>query len=190
MAGKMSSSILAVVYSDGLLADRIIADVAYRLRDDGVVVAGLVQLNTFVRDRAKCDMAVEELYSRTVFNLSEDRGPAAKGCRLDHTRLAEAAGLFDEALGKDIDLVVLNKFGKVEAEGGGLRDALGRAFALGVPLIVGVPYRNLDQWRNFAGGMADECEVSQADILRWLAAKHFDTADDGRDRAESANLRP
>lgn len=171
MAIEMSSSILAVLYSDGLMADRIIADIAYRLRGDGVAVAGLVQLNTFVRDRAKCDMAVEELYSRTIFQLSEDRGPAAKGCRLDHTRLTEAAGLLNEALGKNIDLVVLNKFGKVEAEGGGLRDALGRAVALGLPLMVGVPYRNLDQWRNFAGGMADECEASQPAVLRWLEAK-------------------
>lgn len=173
MAGDMTSNILAVVYSDGLAADRLIADIAYRLRDEGVAIAGLVQLNTFVRDRAKCDMAVEELYSRTVFNLSEDRGPAAKGCRLDHTRLTEAAGLLNEALGKNIDLVVLNKFGKIEAEGGGLRDALGRAVALDVPLIVGVPYRNLDQWRNFAGGMADECKVSASHILRWLEAKAF-----------------
>jgi hypothetical protein len=190
MAGEMSYSILAVVYSDGLLADRVIADVAYRLRDDGVVVAGLVQLNTFVRDRAKCDMAVEELYSRTIFNLSEDRGPAAKGCRLDHTRLTEAAGLLNQALGKDLDLVVLNKFGKVEAEGGGLRDALGHAVARGLPLIVGVPYRNLDQWRNFAGGMADECEVSQPAILRWLAARGFDAGAEGHDRAERDNLQP
>ncbi len=173
MAGKMTSSILAVVYSDGLAADQLLADIAYRLRDDGVVVAGLVQLNTFVRDRAKCDMAIEELYSRAVYQLSEDRGPAAKGCRLDHARLAEAAGLFGAALKKHPDLVVLNKFGKVEAEGGGLRDALGHAVALDVPLIVGVPYRNLDQWRIFAGGLADECDVSAPDILRWLTAKGF-----------------
>lgn len=176
MAGNMPSNILAVVYSDGLAADRLLADIAYRLRDDGVVVAGLVQLNTFVRDRAKCDMAVEELFSRTVYQLSEDRGPAAKGCRLDHMRLTEAAGLFSAALKQRPELVVLNKFGKVEAEGGGLRDALGHAVALDVPLIVGVPYRNLDQWRHFAGGLADECEVSAPDILRWLAGHGFAVA--------------
>ncbi len=190
MAGDMSSNILAVVYSDGLAADRLLADIAYRLRDDGVVIAGLVQLNTFVRDRAKCDMAVEELYSRTVYQLSEDRGPAAKGCRLDHTRLNEAAGLFSAALKHRPELAILNKFGKVEAEGGGLRDALGHAVALELPLIVGVPYRNLDQWRNFAGGLADECEVSAPHILRWLKAKGF--AVTSADFAASAgdDLRP
>ena len=190
MAGEMSSNILAVVYSDGLAADRLLADIAYRLRDDGVVVAGLVQLNTFVRDRAKCDMAVEELYSRTIYQLSEDRGPAAKGCRLDHTRLNEAAGLFSAALKHRPELVVLNKFGKVEAEGGGLRDALGHAVALELPLIVGVPYRNLDQWRIFAGGLADECEVFAPDILRWLEAKGFAVAADDYTPTTSNDLRP
>lgn len=190
MAAEMSSNILAVVYSDGFAADRMLADIAYRLRDDGVVVAGLVQLNTFVRDRAKCDMAVEELYSRTVYQLSEDRGPAAKGCRLDHTRLTEAAGLFSAALKQRPELVVLNKFGKVEAEGGGLRDALGHAVALEVPLIVGVPYRNLDQWRHFAGGLADECEVSAPDILHWLEAKGFALTADDYAPTTSNDLRP
>ena len=31
-----SHNILAVTYSDGFAADRLIADTAYRLRDDGV----------------------------------------------------------------------------------------------------------------------------------------------------------
>jgi len=190
MASDLSSSILAVVYSDGLAADRMIADVAYRLRDDGIAVAGLVQTNTAVSGRAKCDMAVEELHSRTVIPLSEYRGPSASGCRLDYTRLADAAGLLDEALKETPDLVVLNKFGKIEAEGGGLRDVLGRIVLLEIPLIVGVPYRNLDQWRKFADGLADECQLSTPDILRWVAARGFAvTRTDGSPSAGD-NLRP
>ena len=182
-------SILAVTYSDGFAADRLIADTAYRLRDDGVTVAGLVQINTDVPGRTKCDMAVEELYSRTRFQLSEDRGPAARGCRLDHSRLVDAAGLLVDALDQDLGLIVLNKFGKVEAEGGGLRDVLGRAVLLDIPLIVGVPYRNLDQWRHFAGGLADECEVSQADVWRWLAAKGQVGHGSSRERSDRDSLR-
>jgi nucleoside-triphosphatase THEP1 len=170
-----TSNMLAVTYSDGFAADRLIAGIAYRLRDDGVKVAGLVQINTDVPGRTKCDMAVEELYTRRKFQLSEYRGPAARGCRLDHSRLSDAAGVLIDVLDQDLDLIVLNKFGKVEAEGGGLRDLIGRAVLLGVPLIVGVPYRNLDQWRHFAGGMADECEVSHAAVLRWLASKGLAT---------------
>ncbi len=66
--------ILAIVYSDGLAADRFISDLGYRIRDAGIGVAGIVQHNKFIRDRTKCDMAVEELASGTVLQLSEDRG--------------------------------------------------------------------------------------------------------------------
>lgn len=184
-----SSNLLAVTYSDGFAADRLIAANAYRLRDDGVKIAGLVQINTDVPGRTKCDMAVEELYTRTRFQLSEYRGPAARGCRLDHTRLTDAAGLLMDVFDRDLDLIVLNKFGKVEAEGGGLRDLIGRAMLLGIPLIVGVPYRNLDQWRHFAGGLSDECEVSQADVARWLMAKRLMPHSDNRERQEHDSLR-
>ena len=187
---SMPSNLLAVTYSDGFAADRVIAETAYRLRDDGVKVAGLVQINTEVPGRTKCDMAVEELYTRTTFKVSEDRGPAARGCRLDHSRLADAAGLLIDMLDQDIDLIVINKFGKVEAEGGGLRDLIGRAVLLGIPLIVGVPYRNLDQWRIFAAGMADECEVSATKIERWLTARGFASRTGAHERPINDELSP
>jgi hypothetical protein len=169
----MPSNILAVVYTDGLAADKFLAGWGYALRAAGLSVAGLVQLNTFERDPGKCDMAVEELFSGTVLQLSEDRGKESSGCRLDRGILTEAAGLLLSALEDKPDILVLNKFGKVEAEGEGLRDALARAVELGVPIIVGVPFRNLDQWRIFAGDLAEECPVDQACIGRWLEAREL-----------------
>lgn len=162
-------SILAVVYADGFAADRLLAAFGYRLRDNGLAVAGLVQRNLFVRDRIKCDMEVEELASGAVLQLSEDRGPGARGCRLDRGALSEAAALLMRALDRKLDVLVLNKFGKVEAEGRGLRDAIAAAAALGVPMLVGVPFRNLDQWRAFAGDLAEECSSDRAPIERWLS---------------------
>ena len=74
-----------------------------------MTVAGLVQLNTFVRDPGKCDMAVEELFSGTVLQLSEDRGRQARGCRLDRAILAEAAGLLIDALDIRPDILILGQ---------------------------------------------------------------------------------
>jgi len=182
-------NILAIVYSDGFAADRLLADIAYRLRDDGVAVAGLVQINTEVPGRTKCDMAVEELHSRKLIKMSEDRGPAARGCRLDHTRLIEAGVLLNAALAEELALIVINKFGKVEAEGGGLRDVMAHAVALDIPMMVGVPYRNLDQWRLFTGGMADECPIDAANVVRWLAARGIAGAAEARARWTGGELR-
>ena len=90
--------ILAIVYSDGLAADRFISDLGYKIRDAGIAVAGIVQHNKFIRDRTKCDMEVEELASGIILQLSEDRGKEARGCRLDRGALSEAAALLSASL--------------------------------------------------------------------------------------------
>lgn len=181
-----ASRILAVVYSDGLAADKFLAGLGYSLRAAGLAIAGLVQLNSFVRDPKKCDMDVEELHSGAVLRLSEDRGKEALGCRLDRSKLAEAAGLLTQALDNPLNVLILNKFGKTEGEGGGLRDVLARAVLQEVPVIVGVPYRNLDQWRHFAAGLAEECPVDAEAVQRWLAF-HLNFSESFRRSPESTN---
>jgi hypothetical protein len=168
----MKRLILAVVYSDGLAADRFLAGLGYKLRDSGVNVAGLVQRNTFVRDRTKCDMEIEELSSGEVFQISEDRGRFANGCRLDRDVLARAAAMVGRVVDEHPEILILNKFGKVEAEGGGLRDVIVAAVQSETPTIVGIPVRNIDQWRAFAGGSAEEVDLSWANVVAWL--KRFD----------------
>jgi len=178
--------ILAIVYSDGLAADRFISDLGYKSRDAGISVAGLVQNNKFIRDRAKCDMEVEELASGVVLKISEDRGKEARGCRLDRGILSEAAALLSASLENGPELVVLNKFGKLEAEGRGLRDTLADAVQLGVPIIVGVPYRNLEQWRVFSGGLAEECPLGSSRLHEWMLLHGFNLNHRPADTAASA----
>jgi nucleoside-triphosphatase THEP1 len=165
--------ILAIVYSDGLAADRFISDLGYRIRDAGIAVAGIVQHNKFIRDRTKCDMAVEELASGTVLQLSEDRGKEARECRMDRGALSEAAALISTSLKNEPELMILNKFGKLEAEGRGLRDTLSDAVQLRVPIVVGVPYRNIEQWRVFSEGLAEECPLGSPRLHEWLLLHGF-----------------
>lgn len=170
---KNPHPILAILYSDGLAADRSISELGYKMRDAGIGVAGIVQHNQFVRDRTKCDMEVEELSSGTVLKLSEDRGREARGCRLDRNALSEAASLLSASIENEPELVILNKFGKTEAEGQGLRGALAQAVQLGVPVVVGVPYRNVEQWRIFADGFAEECGIDSPRVYEWLLLHGF-----------------
>ena len=102
-------------------------------------------------------------------NLFEDRGPGAKGCRLDVAALAEVNGQIARSLNADPALLILNKFGKVEAEGGGLLDLVATAVDRGIPVVIGVPIRNLDAWRNFAGDMSAELTADPTEIQDWLA---------------------
>jgi hypothetical protein len=88
--------------------------------------------------------------------------------------LSEAASLLSASIENGPDLVILNKFGKTEAEGHGLRDTLAQAVQLGVPAVVGVPYRNIEQWRFFAEDLAEECGIDSPRLYEWLSLHGFE----------------
>lgn len=184
-----ASPILALLYSDSIAADRLISDLGYSLRDAGLAVAGLVQHNLARTDREKCDMQAEELSSGRVLQLSQDRGREARGCRLDLGALADASGLLSEALSDRPQIVILNKFGKHEAEGHGLRDVLADVVERGIPLIVGVPFRNLDQWRMFAGPLAEECEIGSGRLTDWLIRHKLGVSHDTLNHFDGSSAR-
>lgn len=82
--------------------------------------------------------------------------------------MAEATARVEGSLEQAPQLLVLNKFGKVECEGGGLRDLIASAIDRGVPVIVGVPQRNLEAWRDFAGEFAIELAADEAEVQQWV----------------------
>ena len=104
-------------------------------------------------------MVLPDLASGQTVKISEDRGTLARGCRLDLDALARTCALVLSSL-PHCDLVLLNKFGKMEAEGGGFRCIMSDALGLETPVIIGVPGRNLAAWRAFAGDFAIEREIS------------------------------
>lgn len=178
--------IAAVVYGDGVYPDRAMASAIAPLEDLGVPLAGALQVPAeHVEGRHPCDMLLKDLASGEVSAIAEERGRHAAGCRLDVGMLTE--------IGEDVvcslhdgepKLLVVNKFGKIEAAGGGLRGAIAEAVEFGVPVLVGVPARNLDSWRAFAGALALELPVEPRAIAEWLASHGLGPAE--RDRADTA----
>lgn len=158
-----------VVYRPGSGAgvDRQFADVAGALRRSGWRVAGAVQHNIENPSSCRCDMTLEDLSSGALIEISEDRGPEARACRLDACALEEIAGLVAGALDRGTDLVIVNKFGKREVEGGGFRQVIERAAALGVPLLVAVSRDNLEAWERFAAGADTRLPADQRAISAW-----------------------
>jgi hypothetical protein len=82
--------------------------------------------------------------------------------------LAEATARVEGSLENAPQLLVLNKFGKVECDGGGLRDLIASAIDRGIPVVIGVPQRNLAIWREFAGEFAVELSNDVREVERWL----------------------
>lgn len=163
-------AIAAIVYSDGLYPDRVIARAIEPLCAAGLPLAGTLQVEAVAAGRHPCDMILEELASGEVHAIAEHRGREARGCRLDVGLLTEIGEAVLQSLRDDQPrLLVVNKFGKIEADGGGLRQAVAEAVDLAIPVLVGVPARNLDRWRAFVGPLAVELPATVGAIADWLA---------------------
>ena len=136
---------------EGAVADQLLARVARRLQRAGLKLAGAVQTNEPRIDSCRCDMILEDLASGRRVAASEYRGPHARGCRLDSSALEEVVGLVASSLGPEIDLVILNRFGKREAEGRGFRSVIETAVLLDRPVLVAISEAYRAAWSSFSG---------------------------------------
>jgi hypothetical protein len=134
--------------------DLILHRLASQLAARGFRCCGTVQINSERADAGPCDMDVQVLPAGPVLRISQDLGPSARGCRLDPAALETAAGLVSASLAHGADILIVNKFGKHEAEGRGFRTVIAEALALGIPVIAGVNALNLPAFEEFAGGLA------------------------------------
>jgi nucleoside-triphosphatase THEP1 len=155
----MASPLTALVYDEGFAIGELFRALAANARCKGLRLGGVIEKAAPPSAPGKrCDMLLEDLASGETIRISENRGALARGCRLDFDGLTRACALVLSSL-RRCDFVLLNKFGKTEAEGGGFRCIISDALALEIPLVIGVPRRNLAAWRDYAGELATEHEL-------------------------------
>lgn len=162
-------SVAAIVYANEAYPEAIFKTLVSRCRGLGLSLAGVVQHQASKGDDRRCDVVLEDLTSGHCTALFEDRGPGARGCRLDVSALAEATARVEGSLENSPHLLVLSKFGQAECEGGGLRDLIASAIDRKIPVIIGVPRRNIEAWRSFSGEFAIELSDDVGEINRWLS---------------------
>ncbi len=148
--------------------DLILSGLANDLIARGLRLCGTVQINTERADAHACDMDVRVLPDGPVLRISQDLGPNARGCRLDPETLETAVACVAAQLDKDVDLLIINKFGKHEAEGRGFRDVLAQAAALDVPVLVGLNSLNQASFEEFAGGLATQLPPDRSTLVQWV----------------------
>lgn len=160
----------AVLYdpSQGGDVDELFLSVVNVLRRRNLRIAGAVQLNGPAASGPCADMLLEDLATGRRVRISQDRGSLAKGCRLDSSALEEVAGLTRASVGQGIDCVIINKFSKSEAEGGGLRQVIEAAVLADIPVVVGLNSTQRSAWESFSGGATAWLPREQAAILRWF----------------------
>jgi len=150
--------------------DLLLSALAARLIKNGTRVAGIVQTNTECYDKTLCDMDVQVLPDGEKIRISQSLGRSARGCRLDPAALEQAVGLVSESLQADTlpELLIVNKFGKHEADGRGMRPVIGEALSLGIPVISGVNKMNVDPFKTFSDGVATGLNPDLDALLQWV----------------------
>ncbi len=157
----------AIVYDDGAKTDGLLAECARTLATSGLRLGGMVQANRTRPDRPRCDMYLEDLFGGEKIRISVDLGRESTACRLDTEALARASLWGERALAEGVDLIIVNKFGKQEALGGGLRPVIADALISGVPVLMGVPRRNLGACLEFCGGSVAYLACEREAIISW-----------------------
>lgn len=149
--------------------DALLAAAVAQLRARGLRLAGTVQTNPQRPDRARCDMDLRVLPDGPVFRISADRGDLARGCRLDAGALEQSVAAVLERL-PGAQVLIVNKFGRHESEGGGMIAAIAAAMEQDIPVIVGVNALNLPAWEGFAAGLSTPLPPDPAAVADWATA--------------------
>lgn len=149
--------------------DALLAGVATRLQALGWPLAGAVQMNVTFDPARPCHMDLHVLSGANVVRISQDLGAGATGCRLDAQSLEQAVGLVGAALRAGPRLLILNKFGKQEADGRGFRPLIGEALQIGVPVLTSVSGANRAGFEAFAGGIGVEVAADPEALMAWCA---------------------
>ncbi len=147
---------------------KLLADFAGRRVREGLRVAGMIEEPVPEEARAVCgSLALRDMASGSLIPITQNLGSGSTACRLDSAGLAAACQAVLAAIDRGADLVVLSKFGKMEAEGGGLNDAFRAAAEAGVPCVTGVAPSFAAPFLDYAGGFSQWIETSDAALERW-----------------------
>jgi hypothetical protein len=148
--------------------DRLLAGLANRLLAAGSRICGTIQTNSERGDLGPCDMDIKVLPDGPVIRISQSLGVASQGCRLDPGALETAVHLVEQSMTTGCDLLLVNKFGKHEAEGRGFRNVIAEAMVREIPVLVGLNPLNREAFQDFTGGLAEELPPDEAVLLDWL----------------------
>jgi molybdate transport system ATP-binding protein len=154
-------ALAAVIYRENEAVDALLAEFRRRVEERGGRVGGVVQ--------TPCDETIyaTHIESGRQIDLMQDLGACSEGCRLDTTALAEVAGLLAQSVAAAPDLLLVSRFGRAEAEGGGFLTEIGAAAAAGTPTLVGVSAKRSGDWQAFAGEFAESLPCRLEAVLAW-----------------------
>lgn len=155
---QASGRIAVVEGPDGATIQTLFAAMVARWRASGAQVVGVIAEPHNLPDRTCSAGILRDVASGKPYSMYLETAPSDTSCHLDAGGVETAcAAVLDQVPASD--LVVLSKFGKLEAARGGLAAAFEAAIAGGKPLLTTVSSKHRDAWH----GLAPEAVLLAAD---------------------------
>jgi len=155
----------AIAYEADDDPDRLLSDFAEELRRSGYRVAGAIQHGAHASGGSPLGAVI--LPREEVVDLGHHRNDDAPGCGIDTERLAGIARVITTAIEEGVDLVIVNRFGKLEAQGRGLIQLIKRAVDADIPVVTAVPQRRFAAWVKYSNGMSVRLPCRRTALDAW-----------------------
>ena len=158
---------VGVVWHDGdPHVEALLADFAADLRGQGIDVAGLCQ-RKFDVGRRKPRIELFNLRTGQAYLISQNLGASSQSCVMDPGGMAEASAALRAEIERGPALLVVNKFGCLETQGGGLVEDLFEAIARDIPVLTSLAARHQAEWTEMTGGVGTMLTADKAALWAW-----------------------
>jgi hypothetical protein len=155
----------ALVYGKPDEPDRLLREFVQDLITRGYRVVGLIQTRL-----ADGSTAVTVLPTGETIPLAPRRRNVSPSSQPDPCDLATPAARIDALIPTGADLVIINRFGKLEAEGTGLVDEIACALSFDIPVLVAVPEFRFAEWLSYCKGMGVKLPCRSGSLQGWWDA--------------------
>ena len=163
----MTRRIAVVQGTDSESIQELLAAIAIEWRAKATRVAGVTARAHGLPDRTCSAGVLCDIGSGDQFPIYLETAPQGTSCHLDAEGVeAACASVIDQIA--DCDLVVLSKFGKLEAMRQGLFPVFEAAIAAGKPLLTTVSVKHREAWAAFAPD-AIWLEADRSALFDWWA---------------------
>lgn len=159
----MATPILTLTGASSPTIQSLLLTSARRWKQSGRRIVGVVEVPSSKGNGHR----LEDLATGAQYAIYQELGSSSGACRLCGSGIIEACESLCRQIAAGCDLVVISKFGKLEAARTGLIAAFSAAIVAEKPILTAVAPTFIEAWQRFAGPLASFSAPEEAAIEAW-----------------------
>lgn len=163
----MTTMRFAAVLHDGHgSCDTLMQQIVKGLKSGPLTVRGL-QTWRGKDPNGRLPMLIQDVDTGHIYPISQALGSGSQSCSLNPAALADASIVLRSALIEKPDLVIVNRFGNMEAKGKGFAAEMLAIMAENIPVLTAVSHQYREQWLEFTGDAGGLLPLNSRDVMHW-----------------------